>query len=131
MTSDMQVMFSPCITFRNYLKSTQHYASDNLVMKQKSHFFMWLFYAAVSVHLHSIKSKIIGWLYLNDQEGIWGMQSWHIFKTPSLRKYHEKSVRIASAWPKLETSTSQMYYHHAISLGGTQILIWFRKCIIF
>lgn len=92
----MQVMFSSRITFRNCLKRTKHYASDDLVMKQKSCFFMWLFYAAVSICLHRIKSKIIG-LYLKDQEEIWDMQSWHTFKTPSLRKNHEKYVRIPSA----------------------------------
>jgi len=57
MTSDMQVMFSPGIPFRNYLKSTKHYASYNLVMKQKSCLFMWLFYAAVSICNTASKAK--------------------------------------------------------------------------
>jgi len=80
MTSDMQVMFSPGIPFRNCLKSTKHYAFDNLDTKQKSCLFMWLFYAAVSVCIHSIKNKIIRLLYLKDQEGNWGMQSWHTLR---------------------------------------------------
>jgi hypothetical protein len=126
-------MFSPGIPFKNCLNSTQHHASDNLVTKQKLCFnlclcgyFLHLFFTLIQ-HPKQNNRMII-------PEGSRGKLEHAVmtyFKTLSQREYHEKSVIIASAWPKLETSTSKMYYHHAVSLCGTKILIWFRKRKIF
>jgi hypothetical protein len=99
--------------------------------------FMSLFSAAVPIGLCCTKCDIIGWLYLKNQKGKLKQAVVACFQTPSYymngcrREQHEKSVRIVSAWPELEPTISQMYYHHAVSLGGTFILKWFRECILF